>query len=106
LARAGRVAGAAMPEEPGRRTRNPSMRLAGLGVELAATVGGFVVIGLWIDWHYDCRPWGILTCMALGLVGGMYNFIRQAVRFSKEADEADQADRERQQREPDHQGNE
>lgn len=88
-----------MPEDPGRRTRSSSMRLSGLGVELAATVAGFVLLGLWIDWHYKTRPWGVLICVGLGLVGGMYNFIRRALRISKEIEEAERAERaEREQR--------
>ena len=85
-----------MPENPGRRARGPSMRLAGLGVELAATVAGFVFLGLWIDWHYESRPWGILICMGLGLVGGMYNFIRRSLQAFKDQSPPGKGDKDQQ----------
>ena len=42
------------------------MRLAGTGVELAAAVGGFALLGYWIDRHYDSSPWGLLIGALLG----------------------------------------
>ena len=56
------------------------MRLAGIGVELVGAVIGFSLLGLWIDHRYDSDPYGILICASLGLIGGMYNMIRQSLR--------------------------
>ena len=55
-------------------------RLYSLGIELAAAVAGFTLLGYWIDRHYGSHPWGILICVALGLIGGMVNFLRSALR--------------------------
>ena len=55
-------------------------RLAGLGVELAGAVGGFCLLGYWIDRRYDTHPWGLLICAVCGLIGGFYNFIRSSLK--------------------------
>ncbi len=60
--------------------------LAGLGVNFAGAVGGFCLLGYWIDRHWQIeRHWGLLICALLGLVGGMYNMIRQALQVSNAA---------------------
>ena len=51
-------------------------RLLPLGFELFGAVLGFSLLGFWIDRRYDTRPWGLLVCVVLGLVGGLYNLIR------------------------------
>jgi F0F1-type ATP synthase assembly protein I len=59
------------------------MQLAGMGVELAASVLVFCGIGYWIDYHWpNVKPWGILICSLLGIVGGLYNLIRKALHQS------------------------
>ena len=66
------------PEKP-RKSIGGTMRLAGLGVELAAAVGGACLLGYWIDRRLDTSPWGILILATIGVVGGLYNMIRQSV---------------------------
>jgi F0F1-type ATP synthase assembly protein I len=64
-------------------------RLSGLGIELAAAVGGAVALGYWWDHHFGTSPWGIVGWGAVGLVGGMYNLIRQSLlAFKEEGSEA------------------
>ena len=70
------------------------MRLAGSGVELAAAVGGFALLGYWIDRHYDSSPWGLLVGALLGLIGGFYNLIKASLSASREARELDQESKE------------
>ncbi len=55
------------------------VRYSGLGVELAAAVVGCLLLGLWIDRHFETSPWGTVVCIVLGLVGGLYNLIRGAL---------------------------
>ena len=62
------------------------IRHAGLGIEFAAAVAGFALVGYWIDRHYDCGPWGVLIGAALGLIGGMYNLIRESLAAFRETD--------------------
>lgn len=59
--------------------RSSTPRLLSMGVELAAALVGFCLLGYWIDTKYDTTPWGLLICACLGLVGGMYNLIRTAL---------------------------
>jgi len=53
-------------------------RALNMGFELAAALTGFCLLGYWIDARYDTKPWGLLICACLGLIGGMYNLIRTA----------------------------
>jgi F0F1-type ATP synthase assembly protein I len=55
-----------------------------MGLELAGAVVGFCLLGLWIDHRYDTGPYGTLICALLGVVGGMFNFIRQALQAVRE----------------------
>jgi len=60
------------------------MSLAGMGVEFAGAVAGFCLLGYWIDHHWQIeRHWGLLICAGLGVVGGLYNMIRQALNVSR-----------------------
>jgi len=63
-------------------------RFAGIGVEFAASVGGLVLIGYWIDRHFQSSPKGVLIGAILGIVGGGYNLIRQALAAAKQAGES------------------
>ena len=68
-----------VPNSPRWQPRE-NLRLAGAGVELAATISGACLVGYWIDRHYGTSPKGLLICAIIGVVGGLYNLIRQAVR--------------------------
>jgi hypothetical protein len=68
---------------PGKQTqRGDAARAYSLGFELVCAVAGFVLVGIWIDRHYSSGPWGTLTCLFLGLIGGFYNLIRGASRMA------------------------
>ncbi len=69
------------------------VRYAGVGVEFAAAVAGFTLVGFWIDRHYDSRPWGVLIGAFLGLTGGMYNLIRESLAAFRETGRTKDADR-------------
>lgn len=72
-----------MQQEPANR---PSwVRLANLGFELAAAIGGFVLVGWWVDRHWGTSPRGVLVGALLGLVGGMYNLIKASLTAASEA---------------------
>jgi ATP synthase protein I len=62
----------------------PGLRFLGLGLEFAAAVAGMTLVGYWIDRHYGTGPWGLLIGAGLGLVGGMYNMIREALAGVRE----------------------
>lgn len=65
--------------------RPNSRRLAGVGFELAAAVGGFVLVGYWVGKYYDQAELGIVIGAVLGLIGGMYNLVRTTLAASREA---------------------
>ncbi len=52
------------------------MSLAGLGFDLAAAVAVAVALGWWIDHRWGTEPWGLIVCAAIGIVGGLLNFVR------------------------------
>ena len=56
-----------------------------IGFNFAAAVAGFLFIGYAIDHYYATGPWGVLIGTFLGLVGGMYNMIRQALVAARRA---------------------
>ncbi|MBI1827544.1 MAG: AtpZ/AtpI family protein [Planctomycetes bacterium] len=65
------------------------VRFSGIGVEFAAAVIGFSLVGLWLDHHFGWSPWGVLVGAALGLIGGTYNLIRESLAAFKPPDDED-----------------
>lgn len=77
-----------MPEEPrpgSRKTAGSWVRLSSIGVELVGAVVGFTLLGYWVDRRWGTEPWGLLAGIGLGLIGGMYNLIRQSLLASRDA---------------------
>lgn len=62
-------------------------RLSGIGVEFVGAVVVFALVGYWADRHWQSSPWGLLIGLGLGLIGGMYNLIREAMQASRQAHE-------------------
>jgi F0F1-type ATP synthase assembly protein I len=79
-----------MAEESKRSTRGGGKgraswtRLAGIGFELVAAVGTFILVGYWWDRHFGTGPKGVVVGAVLGLIGGMYNLIRQSLLATRE----------------------
>ena len=72
------------------------VRHSGVGLELAGALAGFALVGYWIDRRYETEPWGLVIGVILGLVGGLYNLVRQSLQAVREArieDEAAKAER-------------
>jgi len=69
------------------------VRFSGIGVEFAGAVIGFTLIGFWIDRSYRTNPWGVIIGVSLGLIGGMYNLIRESLAASHDAAEEDKENR-------------
>ncbi len=55
----------------------------GLGTELAASVAGMLLIGYFLDQHFNTSPWLLLTGAVIGTIGGFYNFFREVQKLGK-----------------------
>lgn len=59
------------------------MRYAGLGLELAGAVAGLTLLGYWLDGRWGTAPWLMLAGLAIGLVGGTYNLLRETLAATR-----------------------
>ena len=55
----------------------------GLGTELAASVAGMLLLGYFLDKHFNTSPWLLLAGATAGLIGGFFNFIKEVQRLTK-----------------------
>ena len=55
----------------------------GLGTELAASVAGMLLVGYFLDEHFNTSPWLLLAGAAIGMIGGFYNFIKEVQKLGK-----------------------
>lgn len=78
-----------------RDRQRPWMAFASAGFEIAAAVGGFAALGWWIDRQRGTAPWGLLIGALLGLIGGLYNLIKSALREGRAAEAERRAVREK-----------
>ena len=61
------------------------VRYSGVGLELAGAIAILAFVGYWIDGRFGTSPWGILSGVAIGLVGGLYNMVRTSLAAVHEA---------------------
>ena len=66
--------------------RRSWLRLASMGFELVGALLGFGAIGFFLDRHYGTAPRAFIVSIILGLVGGLYNLVKDALRASKRVD--------------------
>jgi F0F1-type ATP synthase assembly protein I len=59
------------------------LRLAGIGLELAGVIGVMVALGYAVDQWLGSGPWGIVVGGSLGIIGGLYNLIKQVMKMSQ-----------------------
>lgn len=78
-----------LPDKPSDNSKQTSqlVRISGMGTELAAAIIGMTLIGYLIDRFGGTSPWGVLGGAAVGILGGGYNFIKQARKISRDAAE-------------------
>jgi ATP synthase protein I len=48
----------------------------GVGMQLALSVAGGLLLGNFLDKRWDTQPWLALIGLTLGAIGGFYNLIR------------------------------
>ena len=56
----------------------------GIGLEIAVGVALGYVIGAWIDRRWNSSPWGVLAGTMIGLAGGLYLLIKDAIRMNRD----------------------
>ncbi|MEI6235558.1 MAG: AtpZ/AtpI family protein [Planctomycetota bacterium] len=54
--------------------------LLGLGLQLTLTVVAFMSLGWWGDQHWGWAPWGRQGLGFLGIVVGLYFFVKEATK--------------------------
>lgn len=67
---------------PSDQQPNP-WRMAHMGLELAGAVLVFGLVGWFIDRQTGWEPWGLLSGLLIGFVGGMYLFIKEALKANR-----------------------
>ncbi len=65
------------------------VRYSGVGLELAGATAGLALVGYWIDGKFGTKPWGILIGVVIGIVGGLYNLVRESLAGMREASAED-----------------
>jgi len=60
-----------------------SAKALGIGMELATAIAGLALIGYFLDRYYATEPYLVMTGVALGVIGGVYNAIRQVMRHEQ-----------------------
>jgi ATP synthase protein I len=66
------------------------VRHSGVGLELAGATAGLALIGYWVDGRFGTRPWGTIVGVVIGLVGGLYNLVRESLEAVREAKAEDE----------------
>ena len=69
------------------------VRHSGVGLELAGATAGLALIGYWVDGRFGTRPWGTIVGVVIGLVGGLYNLVRESLEAVREAKAEDDSAR-------------
>ena len=69
---------AKQPEQPN------LWRMAHMGLEFAGAALLLALIGYYIDTRFGTAPWGAVTGLLIGLVGGMYRFIKEALAANRQ----------------------
>ena len=59
------------------------IKYLGLGTQLAATVAVMVFIGYWLDSKFDTKPILTLVFSFLGVIVGMYQFLKTVIKSDK-----------------------
>ena len=69
------------------------VRYSGVGLELAGAIAGLALVGYWVDGRFGTGPWGIVVGVFIGLVGGLYNLVRESLAAVREAQADDESAR-------------
>lgn len=59
-------------------------KYVGIGLQILVGVALGYFVGTWLDRRYGWEPWGVMVGSMLGLAGGMYLLIKDAIRINKD----------------------
>jgi F0F1-type ATP synthase assembly protein I len=65
------------------------VKYSGAGLELAGATAGLALVGYWIDRKFGTAPWALLAGVVIGIVGGLYNLVKQSLAAMREAGDDD-----------------
>jgi F0F1-type ATP synthase assembly protein I len=57
-----------------------------IGIQLAVAVVAFFFLGRWLDSLFGSAPWLMLAGLALGITGGLVQFLKTALRLGRRED--------------------
>ena len=79
-----RSTGLGPPLDTGRDDKEKSpWSYAGMGFQLVATTLVFAGMGYLLDREFGWLPWGVLVMTLIGLIGGLYLLIKEALKITK-----------------------
>jgi F0F1-type ATP synthase assembly protein I len=70
--------------QPPLKDSSPVSRFAFAGTSLALTVVLLVLLGAWLDRRWNSSPWGALVGGIVGIVGGLYNLVKEVMHDSSD----------------------
>lgn len=68
------------PLKDNNNSDNSWVNYLGLGLQLAATVTIMVFIGVWLDGKFKTQPVFTIIFSFLGVISGLYNFIKTVLK--------------------------
>jgi len=71
-----------MPQKNDDRDQGAGFAMIGLQVAVGVGVGYFV--GRWLDHRFGWGSWGVVIGSMIGLAGGLYLLIKDAIRINKD----------------------
>jgi len=74
-------------------SRTELWRLSAMGTEFVAAIAGMLLLGFLLDRWWGTTPVLTIIGSVVGLLGGSYNLIRQAINAGKKAPTSDKRDR-------------
>jgi len=76
-----RSTGLPKPISPSRQEPEKSpWSYAGIGIQFAATTALFFGMGWYVDWKFGWSPWATVGFTMLGVIGGLYLLIKDAIK--------------------------
>ena len=67
-----------------RAEHNP-WQFAHIGLEFAGAAVVLALVGWWLDDKFDTAPWLAVIGASIGMIGGMYLFIKAALRANRDS---------------------